>query len=124
MGDLNRTSIREEWEARPPALRLFVAGTLAATVFSLVRDPSAFSFPAILFTLVFLGLLKKLWDGERAMWWLFVILSGAGLAAGLAAAFDEPAAWAGVAAGVVALLLLVTDSTRSFVAGESGGPVP
>lgn len=107
--------MRSEWDARPPTVRLFVVGSVLGVVFSAIRDPSTFGFPAIVFTLVFLSLLWKLWDGERAMWWLFVIVSAAGIVAGATAAFDEPAAWAGVAAGAFALMLLLAGPTRRWV---------
>lgn len=105
-------------------MRLFVAGSVLASVTSVIVDPSAFSLPTFVFTLVYLLLLKKLWDGERPIWWLFVIVSATLLGAALTQALEDARAWAGVAAGAVGLMLLVTDSTRSWVARQSGGPVP
>lgn len=105
-------------------MRLFVAGSLLASITSIAVDPSALSVPAIVFTLVYVLLLKKLWDGERPIWWLFVIATGALLAGALTRAFDDSRVWAGVAAAAVGLMLLVTDSTRSWVARQSGAPVP
>lgn len=111
---------RSEWAARPLTIRLFVAGSFLGFVFSAFRDPSAFGFPAILYSAVFLGLLWKLWEGERAMWWLFVILSAAGVAASVTAAVSgEPAAWTGGAAGALALMLLLAGSTRSWLDAQA-----
>lgn len=98
-----------------------VVGSLAGFVFSVVRDPGSFGFPSILFSAVFLGLLWKLWEGERAMWWLFVLVSAAGIVAGVAAALaGEPAAGAGVAAGAFALMLLLAEPTRSWIGQRNG----
>lgn len=113
---MDRAEIRSEWEARPSTVKLFVVGSLAGFVFSVVRDPGSFGFPSILFSAVFLGLLWKLWEGERAMWWLFVVVSAAGIVAGATAGLaGEPAAWAGAAAGAFALMLLLAEPTRTWV---------
>ena len=112
---MEREGFRSEWNARPPALRVFVVGVVLGVAFSASRDPSALSFPAILFTFFVVALLWKLWEGERAIWWLFVIASAGGLVAGVTAAFHDPAAWAGAAAGAFALALLLVRPTRAWV---------
>lgn len=112
---MERAGLRSEWEARPPTVRLFVVGSVLGVGFSAIRDPSTFGFPAIVFTLVFLALLWKLWDRERAIWLLFVIASAGGIIAGVTAAFDEPTAWAGAAAGAFALMLLLASPTRRWI---------
>lgn len=107
---------------RPATVKLFVAGSVLGAIFSVVRDPGAFSLPSVVFTIVLLGLLWKLWEGERAMWWLFVVVSAAGIVAGATTALSgEPEGWAGVAAGAFALMLLSAESTRSWLEPERPG---
>lgn len=96
-------------------MRLFVVGSILGVVFSAIRDPSTFGLPAIVFTLVFLALLWKLWEGERAIWWLFVIATVGSTVAALTAVFDEPIAWAAVAAGAFGSMLLLAGPTRRWV---------
>lgn len=115
---MERAGFRSEWDARPATVRLFVVGSVLGVVFSAIRDPSTFGFPAVVFTLVFLSLLWKLWEGERAIWWLLVIVSAGGVVAGVTAAFDDRTAWAGVAAGAFALMLLLASPTRRWVDGR------
>jgi predicted branched-subunit amino acid permease len=111
--------LRAQWEARPWTLRLYVVSWVAATIYSTVVDDDSRTWWGLIFTAIFLGFLKKLWDGERALWWLFVILGGAAVAVSLAVAREEPLALLGAALCIVQLSLLVLEPTQAFVRERS-----
>lgn len=116
---MDRATLRSEWTARPPTLRLLVVGYVLGIAFSATRDPSQFSFPAIVFTLVLLAMAWKLWQGARAIWRLLVIVSAAGVVATTTVALDEPAVWAGTAGAAFELMLLLARPTRAWVEERS-----
>ena len=112
-------AIREHLASRPWTLWVLVAMALAGDVYSLAASPEAISLATVLFTALYLHLLRMLWDGREGAWWFFVIILGAATGMTLSRAFDEPTAAAGLVVCGAALLLLVGEPTRSFVRHQS-----
>src|SRR5918998_508877 len=102
------------WRSRPWTLQLYGGASLALFAYSAITEDPLDLF-AIVGMLLFLTLLWNLWKGESAMWWLFLILTGAGAAIALTVAFDEPVAWFSFGVCAVGLCLLVAEPTKAFV---------
>ncbi|HEX2294276.1 MAG TPA: hypothetical protein VHN37_03095 [Actinomycetota bacterium] len=112
---METASLRSEWEARPPTLRLYVIISLLGSVASIVFDPDERKLPSIMFSLVGLFLLKKLWDGSRAIWQLFVFVSFGVVVLAISVAFERPSALVGAAACGATAALLLHRSTRAWI---------
>lgn len=106
--------VRSDWGSRPLTLQVYVGASVALLLLSIAVDPRQLASPWVLVTILSVVVLKLLWDGSAGVWWLFVVLNGAGAALSLGATFRDPSAGLGFAISAAALMLLVHGSTRRW----------
>jgi hypothetical protein len=99
---------------RPWTVQVYVAIIAVAVIYSAAVQPGRLNLWNVVFTLFFLGLLKQFWEGERAMWLLFLIVSLTAAAVGAIVAVDDPPALGASAAAVLSACLLLLRQTKEW----------
>ena len=125
---MDGASTTEDGLARPWTVVALVAVLGVNALYSVFVQAGSPNLWNVLFALFFLSLLKALWDGERGVWWLFVILSAAATGGGVVVALDEPAGLLAVGGGALTLGLLLAPATRPWFSADrsevAGGATP